>query len=191
METLVQLNESTPAPRPKFLARQFSTVPTLSQQKFDWYFGVGLPIVCIAVDPIVFRSTGFFEPIFENGGRPLLGEYQVLAYTLSSVSIMAMAAWLLWGSKLGGLRPFLGGLFLAAAGVSAAVGIVIFPFSLIGTMILIGALGFTPLLSAFVFLRNSFRALESSADDMPLTYIGRAAMLAFIYALVVPFVLNF
>ncbi len=191
METLLQINDSTPAPKPKFLQRQFSAVPTLSQRKFDWYFGVGLPIVCIAADPIVFRSGGFFEPILENGGHALLQKYQIFAYALSSFSILAMAAWLLWGSKLGELRPFLGGLFLVAAAISTTVGIILFPFSLLGSIVLIGMLGFTPLFSGFVFLRNSFRALESSAEDMPLKYVARAAMLAVIYALVVPFVLNF
>jgi len=185
METLLQINDSTPAPKPKFLQRQFSSVPTLSQTKFDWYFGVGLPIVCIAADPMVFRSW-----IFGNPGGPLI-EYKVFCYALSSVSIMAMTAWLLWGSRLGELRPFLGGLFLVAAAISTTVGVILFPFSLIGSIALIGLLGFTPLFSGFVFLRNSFRALESSAEDMPLKYVARAAMLAVIYALVVPFVLNF
>ncbi len=191
METLLQTNDSTPARRPKFLKRQFSAVTTLSQRKFDWVFGVGLPVVCIAADPIVFRSAGFFEPILENGGQALLSEYKIFAYALSTVSIMAMAAWLLWGSKLGELRPFLGGLFLTAAAISTIVGIILIPFSMMGMVLLIGILGFTPLFSGFVFLRNSFRALESSAEDMPLKYVARAAMLAVIFSLVVPFVLNF
>lgn len=148
METLIQINDSTPAPRQRFLQRQFSSVPTLSQRKFDWTFGVGLPVVCIAADPIVFR-IGML--MFEEGDKPLLYRYQTFAYVLSSVSIMAMAAWLLWGSKLGEIRPFLGGLFLVAAAISTIVGVILFPFSLIGSIFLIGILGFTPLLSGFVF----------------------------------------
>lgn len=184
METLLQINDSTPASKPKFLQRQFSAVPTLSQRKFDWAYGVVLPIVCIAADPIVFRSS---IGLRVNGE---LSEYKIFAYALSSVSILAMTAWLLWGNRLGELRPFLGGLFLAAAGVSTAVGIMLLPLSLIASVIGIGLLGFTPLFSGFVFIRNSYRALESSAEDMPLKYVVRAAMLAVIYALVVPFVLN-
>lgn len=184
METSLQINDSTPAPKQKFLARQFSSVPTLSQRKFDWYFGVGLPIVCIAADPIVFRS-------WTPRGDGMLSEYTIFCYALSSVSILAMTAWLLWGSKLGEIRPFLSGLFLVAAAASTVVGIYIFPFSVIGSIVLIGVLGFTPLFSGFVFLRNSFRALESSAEDMPLRYVVRAAMLAVVFSLVVPYVLNF
>jgi hypothetical protein len=187
METLLQINDSTPAPRPKFLQRQFSAVPTPSQRKFDWTYGVVLPIVCIAADPIVFRSSIGLTISANNG----FAKYKVFCYALSSVSILSMAAWLLWGSKLGELRPYLGGLFLAAAGISTTVGIFLFPISARASIFGIGLLGFTPLFSGFVFLRNSFRALESSAEDMPLKYVARAAMLAVIYALVVPFVLNF
>ena len=183
METLLRINDNPPASKPKFLQRQFSSVPTVHQTKFDWYFGVGLPIVCIAADPIVFRSWG-------PRGDGMLSEYTIFCYTLSSVSILTMTAWLLWGNRLGELRPFLGGLFLAAAGVSTAVGIMLFPLSLIASVVGIGLLGFTPLFSGFVFLRNSFRVLESSAEDMPLKYVVRAAMLAVIYAIVVPLVLN-
>lgn len=185
METLQVNEDATPAKRPGYLRRQFSSVPTLFQKKFDWTFGVGLPIVCIAADPIVFRNWG-------AGDDTLLSEYKIFAYTLSSVSILAMAAWLLWGSKLGELRPFLGGLFLVAAAISTLVGVAIAPFSAIGIIFYgLGLLGFVPLFSGLVYFRNSFRVLESSADDLPLKYVARAAMLAVIYALVVPFVLNF
>ena len=109
METTLQINDSTQAPRPKFFARQFASAPTLSQRKFDWTFGVLLPIVCIAADPIVFRNWG------GDAIDVLFPRYQIFSYILSSVSIMAMAAWLLWGKKLGELRPFLGGFFLVAA----------------------------------------------------------------------------
>ena len=186
METKLQINDSTPAPRPKFFARQFASAPTLSQRKFDWTFGVLLPIVCIAADPIVFRNWG------GDAIDVLFPRYQIFSYILSSVSIMAMAAWLLWGKKLGELRPFLGGFFLVAAMISTLVGVVIAPLSAIGIFFYgLGLLGFVPLLSGLVFFRNSYRALESSARDLPLKYVVRAAMLAVIYALVVPWVLNF
>jgi hypothetical protein len=168
-----------------FFRRQFSSIPTIAQKKFDWTFGVGLPIVCIAADPIVFRSWGFRE----DG---LLSGYTIFCYALSSVSILAMAAWLLWGNKLGELRPFLGGLFLVAAAISTLVGVVISPLSAFGILFYgLGLLGFVPLFSGFVFLRNAYRAVDSAADDLPLRYIVRAAMLAVIYSLIVPFVLNF
>ena len=183
MQSLELLEEHKAMHPAGFLQRQFAQVPTLSQRKFDWTFGVVLPIICIAADPIVFRNS--FGP-----GEGYLSNYRIFAYALSSVSIMAMAAWLLWGDRLGEFRPFLGGLFIAAAAISTLVGIVIFPLSLIGSAVLIGALGFTPLFSGFVFLRNAVRAIDGATDDLPKRYVLRAAVLAALYALVVPFVLN-
>lgn len=155
--------------------------------QFDWTFGVVLPIVCVAADPIVFRSD-----ILVTEHNVLLGDYRAFAYVLSAVSIMAMAAWLLWGQRLGEGRPFLGGLFLVGAAISTLVGVVIFPYSVIGLLFLLyGALGFTPLFAGFVFLRNAVRAIDGAADGLPKRYVFRAAALAALYALVVPFVLNY
>jgi len=175
------------APQPGgFLQRQFSDVPTRKQMRFDWTFGVILPIVCVAADPIVFRSD-----ILLTEHNVLLGDYRTFAYVLSAVSIMAMAAWLLWWQRLGEYRPFLGGLFLVGAAISTLVGVVIFPYSVIGLVFLLyGALGFTPLFSGFVFLRNAVRAIDGATDDLPKRYVVRAVILAALYALVVPYVLN-
>ena len=184
MQSLELLEEHKAMHPPGFLERQFSQVPTLRQRQCDWAFGVVLPIICVAADPIVFRSSiGVREAFLE--------EYKIFAYALSSVSIMAMAAWLLWGDRLGELRPFLGGLFIVAGAISTLVGIAILPISLIGSVILIGAIGFTPLFSGFVFLRNAVRAIDGATDDQPKRYVIRAVALAALYALVVPFVLNY
>ena len=45
-----------------------------------------------------------------------------------------------------------------------AIGIVLFPFSLMGMMFGIGFLGFTPFLAALVYLRNGWRALRTPAS---------------------------
>lgn len=184
----LEIPEKLEVPPPAgFLKRQFSDLPTRKQMRFDWTFGVVLPIICVAADPIVFRSG-----LIKGMHNVLLGEYKIFAYVLSAVSILAMAAWLLWGHRLGDRRPFLGGLFLVGSAISALVGIAIFPFSVLGMMFFFyGALGFTPLFSAFVFLRNAVRAIDGATDDLPTRYVVGAATLAALYALVVPFVLNF
>lgn len=166
-----------------FWKRQFFLEPTKRQNDFDWTFGVLLPLVCTAADPFVF-DTRF------GGAGTLLGEYRTFAYALGIVSIMTMAAWLLWGQKLGVLRPFIGGLFLAGSLVSFALGIVMLPFSLIGMFFLVGFLGFTPLLSGVTFLRNGVRAINGAKTEMPSRMIFHAAILAALYALVIPWVLN-
>jgi hypothetical protein len=152
---------------------------SLITQKFDWAFGVGLPLICVAADPIVF-----------NGPRSLLADYQVFAYVLSSVSIMSMAAWLLWGDRLGWLRPFLGGFFITGSVISGLVGLAILPYSLLGMFLLIGFLGFTPLFSAFVYLRSGLHALQSAEVGMEKRYVYRAAIIGALWGFTVPYVLN-
>lgn len=168
----------------RFWKRQFFLEPTSRQWRFDWAFGVVLPTICVAADPIVFSS-------FLGEGDALLARYKIFAYLLSSVSIMAMAAWLLWGQRLGGLRPILGGLFMAGSAISLIVGLILLPFSLIGMLLLIGFLGFTPLFSSFVYLRNSVRAINGAKTVTPAWEVHQAVILAALYSLVVPFVLNF
>lgn len=163
-----------------FHERQFYLEPTYRQKRFDWVFGVAMPTLCFAADPFVFADE-----------MSLLYKYNVFAYVLSITSIMAMAAWLLWGEKLGELRPYLGGLFLAGSVVSLIVGVILAPFSLIGMILVIGFLGFTPLLSSYVFLRNGVRAIKGSKLDLPTPVVYRAVILAALYSLIVPFVLNF
>jgi hypothetical protein len=66
--------------------RQFAEEPTYKQRVFDWLFGVIIPTICVAADPIVFRG-------FEGG---LLATYRPFAYILSFISILSMTAFLLW-----------------------------------------------------------------------------------------------
>jgi hypothetical protein len=163
-----------------FRDRQFHLEPTARQQRFDWIFGVGLPLVCFAADPLVFSDE-----------HALLYEYKTFAYALSIASIMGMAAWLLWGQRLGDLKPYLGGLFLAGSFISLIIGVVLLPFSLIGMFFIIGFLGFTPLFFSFVYLRNGVRAINGAKLGAPTKVVYQAVILAVLYSLIVPFVFNF
>ena len=161
-----------------FWRRQFLQTPTKKQTRFDWAYGVGIPLICAAADPIVFTQNG------------MLGEYKVFAHMLSATSIMAMAAWLLWGQRLGWLAAPLGGLFIAGSFVSFVVGVLLLPYSLIGMFFMIGFLGFTPLFSGLVYLRNGLRALDASSEHLDENSVWRAAILTAMLALVIPYVAN-
>ena len=161
-----------------FWERQFAQTPTERQKAFDWAYGVVIPLICVAADPFVFANGGILA-----GGR-------TFAYVLSSASIFAMVAWLLWGERLGWLAAPLGGLFIAGSGVSFIVGILIFPYSLAGLFVLIGSLGFTPLVSGIVYLRNGVRAIRSCETVLEPRVIWQGALLAAIFALVVPYVVQ-
>ena len=161
-----------------FWKRQFLPTPTKKQTQFDWAYGVGIPLICVAADPVVFTGHG------------LLAEYKLFAYTLSATSILGMAAWLLWREKLGWLAAPLGGLFVAGSFVSFVVGVILLPFSLFGLLLVIGFLGFTPLFSALVYLRNGIRAINASAGALDENSVWRAAILTAMLALVIPYVAN-
>jgi len=174
--------EPGPDENPLFWRRQFQQESTHRQRLFDWAYGVVIPTICVAADPIVFKG-GF-------GGGGILGEYRPFAYMLSFASILSMIAWLLWGKKVDALTAPIAGLFLIGGGISLLVGIVIFPFSLIGLFFLIGFLGFTPLFSAIVYLRNGVRAFRYSKLLLEPMVAVRAGILAAGFGLVIPYVTN-
>ena len=175
----LMLNENTEIKSEKsFWKRQFQSESTASQRKFDWLFGVLLPIACFVFDPIVFSSKEF------------LGNYKTFAYVLSFVSVMAMSAWLIWGAQLKWLNALLAGLFIVGSIVSFGIGVIIFPISLLGLIFLIGALGFTPLFSAVVFLRNSFRAYQAAKPFLENKVLVYSFLLSALFSAVVPPVIN-
>jgi len=164
-----------------FWPRQIQKESTSGQRKFDWIFGVALPIICFAFDPVIFGLDG----------AGMLSNYTIFAYILSIVSIMSMAAWLLWRERLGWLTPVLGGIFLTGSFVSLTIGILMIPISLLGLIIVIGALGFTPLLTTFIYFRNSVRAFSSFKLPGDILLTKRVFIISAIFALVIPFVINF
>lgn len=170
--------ELTPEPNAGFWKRQFQQRSTVAQRKFDWLFGVFLPIVCFVFDPIVFTNETY------------LGDYKSFGYIFSFVSVMAMSAWLIWGAKLKWFNAVLAGFFSVGSLVAFGTGIIIFPISILGLIILIGALGFTPLFTTIVFLRNSVRAFRAAKPFLEKKTLVYAFSLAALFSAVVPSVAN-
>lgn len=139
----------------RFWRRQFGPFATRSQRTFDWLFGVISPVVCFVFDPIVFNN-GF-------DGVGLLDDMRLIAYPFAYTAIMATIAWLLFGERLGKLNDALGWLLASSSLVSLIIGIRIAPYSLMGLLIVIGALGFTPMLMSFSLMRNAVRAFRAAA----------------------------
>jgi hypothetical protein len=178
--THAELNTDPPK---GFWKLQFDDEPTRKQKIFDWAFGVVVPLICVAADPIVFRSGGPVGPLF--------GAYRPFAYVLSIASILAMAAWLLWGAKLKWLAAPISGLFFFGGSISLLVGVILLPFSIIGILFFfVGLLGFTPLFSAVVFLRNGARAYSASLMELEDRAAWQAAFLAGLFCFVFPYVIN-
>lgn len=139
-----------------FWQRQFAPSVTKGQIVFDIIFGAVAPILCFVFDPIVFRG-GMFEP-------PLWPEYQVFAYLFSGLLIALLCLWLLSAPGFGFVRDLIGGALMSGVMFCLAIGIVLSPFSAMGLMLGIGIFGFTPFLTALVYLRNGYRALRTQRN---------------------------
>lgn len=141
----------------KFWAAQFGSNRTEAQDTFDIAFGVALPILCLVADPFVFKGA----PLW---GLPLLEDYQLVVYLISSVEMGFFLLWRTFPKQLNRFAAPFAGVFVAGAIFSAAIGLAILPFSLVGLLLLIGVLGFTPFLTALVYLRTGVRALRSQVN---------------------------
>ena len=74
--------------------------------------------------------------------------------------------------------------------MSLAIGIILSPFSLLGLIILIGALGFVPFFTAIVYLRNAVRAIRSARNVIDWQTIVYSAAFGGIFSFVIPFAIN-
>jgi hypothetical protein len=167
--------------RPRgFWRRQFDDAPTPAQLKFDVAFGLVMPVLCLYFDPVVFK--GWFET-----DRGIYGRYQLYAYTISAVEMVALCAWLFAARRGGGRAAVLAGMLSAGAAFAFLVGLAILPFSVFGLLLLIGVFGFVPFLTGVVYLRNAWRA-SASLGPAGQPALAAAFALGFVFALGAPVV---
>lgn len=121
-------------------------------------FGVIMPIICFAFDPIVFR--GDIDELV------MLSAIKGFAYTHAAITISATIMWLVARDRFGGANAAFAGIFGISSVVSLAIGIALLPYSLMGMLIVIGFLGFTPLVSAAVMFGMSRHAYRLSTPHM-------------------------
>src|ERR1041385_4442539 len=175
---------ATPAKSSGFWARQFSDVSTEKQDRFDVVFGIVLPVICLVLDPIVFQG-GFF------GERPVLARFQLFAYLFSGLQIGIFLCWRTLARHLAPAAGLIGGVLLAGALFSLVVGVLIFPLTLVGLIVLIGIVGFTPFLTSFVYLRTGIRALRSQQRNALFESRFLLAIVAALLSVAMPFVISY
>lgn len=159
---------------PRFWRRQFGDAATRAQLRFDVIFGLVLPVLCFAFDPIVFR--GDFGLIGREG---VYHSVRLFAYTASALEIATLACWLFVIRKYPVWSRPAGGVMAAGALFSFVLGVAILPFSVIGMLFVgVGALGFIPFVTALVYLRNARRALRLNRRGSPVRG-GASAAFAF------------
>src|ERR1041385_5330569 len=172
------------AKRSGFWARQFAEVSTEKQDFFDVLFGIILPVICLVVDPIVFQG-GFF------GERPWLGRFQLFAYLFCGLQIGIFLCWRTLARHLAPAAGVIGGVLMAGALFSFVLGVLILPLTLIGLIILIGIVGFTPFLTSFVYLRTGIRALRCQQRNALFESRFLVAAMAALLSVAMPFVISY
>jgi hypothetical protein len=162
--------------KPRFRRRQFGDQPTRAQFRFDVGFGLVAPVLCFLFDPVVFHAW-----MSRSGG--LYGRLQFFTYAASAIEIATLACWLFVVAKYPAWSRPAGGVMVAGAVLSFALGLAILPFSVIGLIAAgLGALGFIPFLTGLVYLRNGLRAMRLNRAGAPVRG-GAAVSVAFGLAL--------
>jgi hypothetical protein len=167
-----------------FWRRQFLATSTTRQLIFDVVFGALMPILCFYLDPGIIR--GNLSASILNNNLSILNNNNLFIYSFSALAIVTLLFWLVFGHRMGSAGSFTGGVLLSAATLSFAIGVIIFPMALLGLVVLIGALGFIPLLTAFVYLRNAVRAIESAVPHFKEPVLAAVLLLGVLTAVGLP-----
>jgi hypothetical protein len=165
-------------PGSRFRLRQFAPQATRPQLVFDLIFGAVGPILCFVFDPIVFHS-GF-------AGAPLFPAYQPIVYLFSGFEIVLLCFWLIMGPGSELWNAMFGAALLCGGLFCLAIGCILLPFSVMGLMLGIGLFGFTPFLTAFVYLRNGSRALRAKTYESSTFTRLAGALCGCLFVLAVP-----
>lgn len=169
--------------RAKRFWQRATSEPSRGRIAFDIVVGIVAPILCFVFDPFVFRCPSYFLCLFPNL-RPF-------AYVGSGVAMITLALWLILGRRTRLYSGIVAGVLLTAALFALAIGIVLFPFSLLGLLYVIGVFGLAPLVVAFVFLRNGVIALRCARERISTAAIVASALAGLIIVAGFPAALNY
>jgi hypothetical protein len=124
---------------------------------FDFVWGVVMPVVCVVFDPFVFKGGHTLNLDFplEMPGFGTIQPPAYFAYPAIALQIAAMLAVLVVGRFPPAGAAFLVGVLLLGMFVAGAIGAVLFPLSTLGLLMLVGVLGYTPLLTAWAYGRRA------------------------------------
>lgn len=153
--------------------------PSIKATLFYWVFGVIAPILCLVFDPILFRSWSIC-------GVGILQGLAMPVYSVIGVGIISFAGWLLFASKFQALAGLFAGVFATGSLVAFSIGLMLVPISLFGLLAFgLGALGFIPFITAWVYGRYAIRAWQYGWGEHPPPRFKRVVMTLSGLALVV------
>ncbi len=138
--------------------RSSLTNPTKLRFWSQFMWGILMPIGCVFGDPFVFGR-------FEMGTALSFNEYAFACYAFIGWEILCLAAsWVVRPAQRR-INLFLSGSLLAGAVFAFLIALAVLPFTLIGLIVVLGVMGFTPWFTAIVYLRTSmmlWRRAESA-----------------------------
>jgi hypothetical protein len=138
---------------------------------FDFVWGIVMPVVCLVFDPFVFKGDGnldfmgapdaFVRPDWGDFSEAAFIAYPILAWQLAVMAIVLVIGRLRneWAAAAAG--SLLGGMLVALA-----IGIMLFPLSTLGLLVLWGMLGYTPLFTAFSYGRRAREMWRQATSKM-------------------------
>jgi hypothetical protein len=139
----------------------------------DLLGGVILPLFCLAYDPGIFVEGGALS---------------VTAWLAVVFQMGVILTWLLVGPWLRRASSYFAGLLSGGAGIAFLIQLPLLPISLIGLIVGLGIVGFTPTLTGLVFWRN-FRSAWRLGKRVDGPRAKRRFCLGLLLALLVPLVL--
>jgi len=168
-------------PKQKSAERTHDRPRPLAPRERRWFeviCGILLPIVCVVADPIVFKHSVLFGGL----GGPLFQWGIVFGYMEILIGVIALTIFL-WRRPA---SPFLAGILLVGTAFSVFLGIILFPFSLLGLFFVIGVLGFSPFLSFIVFARACRQVWSDCLISQTKKTVAIYAGLGFLWASALP-----
>lgn len=147
-----------------------------------------MPVVCVLFDPFVFKGSEAASLDFSLQASDFsnLQPPAYFAYPAIALQIAVMLAVLVVGRFPPASAAFLAGVLFLGMFVAGAIGIVLFPFSTLGLLLLIGMLGYTPLLTAWAYARRAGLLWKQAETKRAWKWAVVLALVGFVAATAVP-----
>ena len=171
-----------------FYLRSSLNSPTKLRFWNQFMWGILMPIGCIFGDPFVFGT-------FDKGAARFFNEYAFACYAFIGWEIFCLAVSCFVKPAQRRLNQFLAGSLIAGGVFALLIAIVIIPITLIGLIVVLGVIGFTPWFTANVYLRTAWmhwrRAATATRDDLAYGYALAGCLMAIligamVFALTLP-----
>lgn len=169
------------APADRHVATAAGVRGILRSPTFSIFAGIVAPIVCFAIQRVLLADDIFWLP-----GLRFINIFWLFGYGLIGLEMLALALRLAFGTRLGGWNGPVSGVLLVGALFAGGLGLVLLPFSLIGLLMIIGALGFIPFLTAAVYYAHAVEAYRQARQVMAGERLVAAVLLGALLVVGIP-----